>query len=68
MREQENDRRRAYEVAKTHERAFRERFYPLQVLGGREAEAITPEVLLELARLESATEAAWLAWRRPTAT
>ena len=65
MRDQRDDRRRAYEVAKTHERAYRERFYPVQASGSRDPEAITPEVLVEFERLKAATEAARVAWQGP---
>ncbi|PKN82421.1 MAG: hypothetical protein CVU47_03095 [Chloroflexi bacterium HGW-Chloroflexi-9] len=61
-------KRRAYEAARTHERAYSERYYPLHVLGARAAEVVTPEVMAEFERLKAATEAARLAWeasRRP---
>ncbi|MDA0301887.1 MAG: hypothetical protein O2822_05115 [Chloroflexi bacterium] len=61
-------KRRAYEAAQTFHRAYRERFYPQVTLGGRPAEPVTEEVLVELARLEQASDAArreWEAARRP---
>jgi len=63
-------KRRAYEAAKTHHRAYRERFYPLSTLGGRPAERVTDEVLAEITRLEQVAETARLEWeagRRPIA-
>ena len=67
MGDERTDRRRAYEVAKTHERAFRERYFPVPALGSREPEKVTPEVLAEFERLSAATEAARVAWRGPAA-
>ncbi len=55
--------RRAYEVAKTLERAYSETYYPVKALGSRAPEAVTPEVLRELERLKVATEAARTAWQ-----
>ncbi len=57
-----NEKRKAYEAAKTHQRAYYERFHPVKVLGGRLAEAETPETTAELTRLGAATEAARIAW------
>jgi hypothetical protein len=56
------EKRRAYEAAATHLRAYRERYYPLRVLGGRPAETVTPEVTTEIERLASVAEAARVAW------
>lgn len=65
MNEDRLARRRAYIAAKTRERAFHERYYPLPVMGGRAAEAVTPEVVLELERLKAVTEAARIAFESP---
>lgn len=62
MNEERHQKRQAYVAAQTHQRAFYERYYPVRVLGGRTAEAVTPEVLLELERLKAVTEAARVAW------
>ena len=56
------EKRRAYETAKAHQRGYYERYYPVQVLGGRPAEAVTAEVLVEIERLKAATESARVAW------
>ena len=56
------EKRHAYEMAKTATRAFRERYYPLHVLGARAADPVTPEVLVELSRLEAASETARTEW------
>jgi hypothetical protein len=65
VNEDRSQLRRAYVVAKTNLRAFRERYYPVPALGGRAAEAVTPEVLQELSRLEAVAEAARAAWEAP---
>ena len=62
MTNDEHERRRAFEVAKTLERAYRERFYPVEALGSRQPEPVTPEVLVEFERLKGVTEAARVAW------
>lgn len=62
MNEDRLEKRKAYEAAKTHQRAYQERYYPVKVLGGRAAEAVTPEVLVEIDRLKAASEAARVAW------
>lgn len=55
-------KRLAYEAAKAHQRAYYEKYYPVKVLGGRPAEVVTPEVLIEIDRLKAASEGARLAW------
>lgn len=57
-----NQRRRAYEVAKTIERANYERYYAVEASGSRRPEVVTAEALLEFERLKAATEAARVAW------
>lgn len=68
MNEDRLQKRRAHEAAQTYHRAFYERYYPTPVLGGRRAEPVTPEVLVELERLKVVAEEAKVAWeaaRRP---
>jgi hypothetical protein len=55
-------KRRAYETAKAHQRGYYERYYPVRVLGGRAAEPVTAEVLVEIERLKTATETARVEW------
>lgn len=62
MSQDRDDKRRAYEAAKAHQRGYFERFYPVKTLGGRAAESVTPEALAEIGRLEAASEAARVAW------
>ncbi len=56
------EKRRAYETAKAQQRGYYERYYPVQVLGGRPAEPVTAEALAEIERLKAATESARVAW------
>lgn len=65
MNEARHEKRKAYVAAKTHERAYYERYHPATAMGSRAAEVVTPEVLLELARLKAVTEAARVAWETP---
>ena len=68
MNDDQLEKRRAFEAAKAHQRAYYERYYPVRVLGGRPAEVVTPEVLVEIDRLKTVSEAARVAWetaRRP---
>lgn len=62
MTRERDEKRRAYEAAKAHQRAYYERFYPVRALGGRQAEEVTPEALQEIERLTAASEAARIAW------
>lgn len=55
--------RRAYEIAKTLERAYRERYYPVKASGSRKPEEVTHEVLGEFERLEAATKGARVDWQ-----
>jgi hypothetical protein len=61
MGDKRNDRERAYAVAKTHERAFTERYFPVPALGSHQPEQVTPEILAEFEQLRGATEAARVA-------
>ncbi|MEX1022348.1 MAG: hypothetical protein WD058_04280 [Dehalococcoidia bacterium] len=63
MNDDRREKRKAYEAASTHHRAFYERYYPVPVLGGRPAEAVTPEALMEIDRLKTARDAAEAAWQ-----
>lgn len=65
MNEDRHQKRRAYVAAQTYQRAYYERYYPVPVSGGRPAEVVTPEVLLEIERLKAVTEAARVAWESP---
>jgi hypothetical protein len=62
MNEDRREKRKAYEVASTYYRAYYELYYPAGVLGGRPAEPVTPDVLLEIERLKKNREAAQAAW------
>ena len=46
-------KRLAVQVAETRYRAFRERYFPVSALGGRDAEPMTEAATEELARLEA---------------
>jgi len=43
MSDETHQKRRAFEAAGPHYRAFYERHYPVPMLGGRVAEPITPD-------------------------
>jgi hypothetical protein len=45
--------RRSYEAAAARYRSAYERYFPLDVLGSRAAQPLTPEAELDLARLEA---------------
>ena len=45
------EKRKAYEAATTHHRAYYERYYSVKLLGSRPPDPVTPEVLLEIDRL-----------------
>lgn len=62
MSQERDAKRRAYEAAKTYQRSYYEKYYPVRTMGGRPAEAVTPEVLIEIERLKAATEEARAAW------
>ena len=62
MSDDRREKRRALQTATTNHRAYYQRYYPLSVLGGRPAEPVTPEVLLEIERLEAVRDAAQAAW------
>lgn len=62
MNDEQHEKRRAFESAKAHQRAYYERYYPVRTMGGRPAEAVTPEVLEEIERLKAASESARVAW------
>ncbi len=51
-------KRRAYEAAAARLRSFHERYFPLDVLGGKPALPMTPEAHLELTRLGAERDAA----------
>lgn len=68
MDDERNERRKAYVAAKTHLRAYRERYYPGSALGARAAEIVTPDVMQELDRLTAVSEAARVAWETPRAS
>jgi predicted CoA-binding protein len=57
-----DERRRAYEVAKTLHRAFYEIYYPVPASGARPALPLTEEASAELVRLAAKSEEARLAW------
>ncbi len=54
--------RRAYEAARAHQRAHYEKYHPPRALGARPAEVVTPEALLEMERLDAASNEARIAW------
>ncbi len=54
--------RKAYEIAKTLDRAFRELYYPVQSSGSRPPLPLTEEATVEMARLAAKSEEARLAW------
>lgn len=62
MNDEQHEKRRAFESAKAHQRAYYERYYPVRTMGGRPPEAVTPEVLAEIERLKANSEEARVAW------
>jgi len=62
VNEDRREKRKAYEAATTHHRAYHERYYPVKVLGSRPPDPVTPEVLLEIKRLKAVRDAAQAAW------
>lgn len=62
MNDDRREKRKAFEEATTHHRAYYERYFPTRVLGSRAADPVTPEVLLEIERLKTVRDAAKAAW------
>ena len=63
MNEDRREKRRAYEAASAHHRAYYEKYFPVKVLGGKPAEPVTAEVLAEIERLKAVQDAAHEAWQ-----
>jgi hypothetical protein len=63
MSEDSYQKRKAYVAASTYHRAYYERYYPVRVLGGRPAEPVTREALVEIDRLRAVRDAAEAAWK-----
>lgn len=63
MSDETHEKRRAFEAAGAHYRAFYERYYPVPTLGGPVAKPVTADALAEIERLKAAWDAAGAAWK-----